>query len=61
MRYERGLTIGQVAEGAKLSRPTVRSVELDPTTISAPTARALADFYEISVAELLGIDTEAAA
>lgn len=57
LRYERGLTQQQVADGAGISRATVISLERarrpKPT---ARTANALADFYEITVSELLSGD-----
>lgn len=56
LRYERGLTIGEVASGAGVSRPTISALEAaEQPKPSAPVARALADFYGISVAELLGV------
>jgi transcriptional regulator with XRE-family HTH domain len=54
-RFELGLTMGQVAEGAGLTRQTVAAAERG-AEITAPTARALANFYEITVAELLGVE-----
>lgn len=56
LRYERGLTQGEVAEGSGIPVRTVRSLEGATDRPSAPTAKALADFYGMSVAELLGID-----
>lgn len=54
-RVERGLTQVAVAEGAGVSRGTVIRLEraAQPWP-SGPVAKALADFYEISVTELLG-------
>jgi transcriptional regulator with XRE-family HTH domain len=60
LRYERGLTQGQVAEGSGIPVRTVRSLEEIGHRPSAPTAKALADFYEISIQELLGLESEAA-
>lgn len=63
MRYERGLTLGDVAEGTGLTRQTVRAVEhlTGDDRPTAPTTKALADFYGTSVAELLGLETQDAA
>lgn len=60
LRYERGLTQGQVAEGAGIPVRTVRSVENETVRPTAPTAKALADFYGMTVAELLELDRKAA-
>lgn len=54
LRYERGLTITDVAKGAQISRPTVYALEQSDAVPSAPVAKALADFYGVTVAELLG-------
>lgn len=63
LRYERGLELVDVARGTGLNRQTVGRLERgDVAHPSAATAKALADFYEISVAELLGVEeTERAA
>lgn len=61
MRYERGFTLGDVAEGTGLTRQTVRAVEhlAGSEHPTAPTSKALADFYGVSVAELLGLSEAA--
>jgi transcriptional regulator with XRE-family HTH domain len=62
LRFERGLEIEEVAQGAGLHRHTVRRLETGETPEpSAATAKALADFYGISVPSLLGIDSREAA
>lgn len=61
LRYERGLTQGDVALGTGLSRPTLRALETaENPKPSAPVAKALADFYELSVGDLLGLEDVAA-
>jgi transcriptional regulator with XRE-family HTH domain len=63
LRYEHGKTLVAVADATGLAMGTLRSIEADdyagmPT---APVAKALADYYGIPVAELLGVtDREAA-
>lgn len=57
IRFDKGLTVTAVAEGAGLSRKTVRRFE-SGAPVNAPVAKALADFYEITLDELLGIDPE---
>ncbi len=63
LRYERGLTQAQVEEGSGVPVRTVRSLEGPdaPLRPSAPTVKALADFYGVSVAELLGLPEQEAA
>lgn len=62
LRYERNLTQEQVAAGAGISRGTVLRLEqLREPKPTAKVANALAAFYGITVAELLGIDDKAAA
>lgn len=61
LRYERGLSRVEVAESAGVPLNTLVRLESGGTTRpSAPTAKALADFYEITVAELLGVEEKAA-
>jgi transcriptional regulator with XRE-family HTH domain len=62
LRCERELTQEQVAAGSGVSRGTVLRLEnlRDPKPSHA-TARALADFYGITVPALLGTDEQAAA
>lgn len=61
LRYERGLTRRDVSEGSGVPERTVRHVEREAHRPSPKTAKALADFYEITVAELLGVDERSAA
>lgn len=53
LRFERGLTVRDVQRGAGLSYPTLARLERGGEP-SAPVAKALADFYGITVGELLG-------
>lgn len=62
LRVERGLTQEQVADGAGLSRATVIGLETrrDPRP-HGTTVTKLADFYDLTVEQLLGLEhTEAA-
>lgn len=61
LRYERGLTQRQVAEGAGVSRTTVNRLEraANPKPHAA-VAHALARFYGVSVTDLLTESREAA-
>lgn len=57
LRFERGLKMQDVAEGTGLTRQTLRRLESDETgEPSASTAKALADFYGVTVADLLGLE-----
>lgn len=57
LRYERGLTIAEVARGAQVSRPTLYDLERDGAEMpSAPIAKKLADFYGMAVADLVAAD-----
>ncbi len=51
-RYERGLTATQVANSAGLHRSTVTNAEAG-VRITPRTAKALANFYGVSVGDLL--------
>lgn len=57
LRVERGLTQVAVAAGAGVSRGTIVRLEgaADPWP-TAPVAKRLADFYGISVSQLLGTE-----
>lgn len=62
LRYERGLTQQQVADGAGISRGTV--IRLERSRRPKPTAgvaKALAEFYEITLGDLLPVDRGVAA
>jgi DNA-binding XRE family transcriptional regulator len=61
LRYERGLTQAEVAEGSGIPVRTIRSLEVGDPKPSAPTAKALASFYEISISDLLGVESRDAA
>lgn len=59
LRYERGHELAVVAKGIGVSRQTLSRLEDGSTAKpNAKTAKALADFYGITVAELLGLDDE---
>lgn len=61
LRYEKGLTRAEVAIGSGVTAQTLKRLENDDTERpSAPVAKALADYYKMSVADLLGVDREAA-
>lgn len=53
LRYERGATIAEVAAGARISVRTIMRLEAEGKSPNARTAKALADFYGMSVADLL--------
>jgi transcriptional regulator with XRE-family HTH domain len=53
LRFERGLTAAAVAQGAAIAPMTLRAIE-EGREPSAPVAKKLADFYGVTVAELLG-------
>jgi transcriptional regulator with XRE-family HTH domain len=62
IRAERGLTQEEVAEGAGLTRQTVMGLETRVTPRPhADTITKLARFYDVPVAELLGIPSESSA
>lgn len=58
-RYEAGLSIEEAAARAGVSQRTLTRLERGGTKPSAATARAIADVYGITVAQLLGIDVDA--
>lgn len=62
LRYERGLTRSDVVEGSGVSIATIQALETfgDARKPTAPVAKALADFYEISVPEFMGVEEKAA-
>lgn len=53
LRYEHGLTISELARGSGVSRPTLARLEEDNTVPTAPVAKALADYYLMTVEQLL--------
>lgn len=58
MRYERGLTQQDVATGAGVTQATLSRLERGHGCPGAATAKALADFYGVPVAAVLGLATE---
>jgi transcriptional regulator with XRE-family HTH domain len=59
LRYERGLTQQQVADGAGISRGTV--IRLEQSRYPKPTAtvaNALADFYGLPITDLMPLDPD---
>jgi transcriptional regulator with XRE-family HTH domain len=55
LRYEKGVGLGDVAAAVKVARQTLGRLEnSDNSTPSASTAKALAEFYGVSVPQLLG-------
>lgn len=62
LRYEAGLTRAAAAAQSGIPLRTLRNIERGVTSRpSAPHAKALAELYDISVAELLGVETPEAA
>lgn len=62
LRFEKGLTRVEVAAGTGVKQRTLRAIETGQVSRpSAPVAKALADFYGMSVAELLGVDERSVA
>lgn len=62
IRYERGETRRDAAEGSGVAERTIRALEAgEIAKPSAPIAKALADHYEVTVTELLGVDERSAA
>lgn len=55
LRFERGLTSEAVAAGAGISKTTLRAIEAG-RDVSAPQVKAVADFYEVTAAVLLGLE-----
>jgi len=58
IRFERGYTRKQVQHGAGISYPTIVRLETGVNKPTAPIAKALADFYGMTVQELLGLEDE---
>lgn len=56
LRFERGLSQGDVSAAAGVSQQTLSALEHGHREPSAETAKALADFYEVPVAEILGLE-----
>jgi transcriptional regulator with XRE-family HTH domain len=55
LRYEKGVGLAEVAIAANVARQTLGRLENDVTTSpSASTAKALAEYYGISVPQLMG-------
>jgi transcriptional regulator with XRE-family HTH domain len=59
LRFERGLEQTAVAAQVGISREWLSALELGKADLSAPVAKSLADFYGITVSELLGLDAAA--
>jgi len=53
-RYEAGLSLTDAAEKAGVSYRTIARLE-DGGHVSAPSAKAVADAYDVTVARLLGL------
>lgn len=60
LRFESGLTQDEVAERAGLSRNTIARIEADANIPTGPTVKKLADVYGKTVAEVMGLEQEAA-
>jgi transcriptional regulator with XRE-family HTH domain len=56
LRYERGLSRAQVAGAVDLSTKQLGLIERGKANPRPATAKALADFYGITVAELLDVN-----
>ena len=61
LRYERGVEMAEVASSVGINRQTLGRLERGTTKPSASTAKALADYYEVTVADLLGVEDPKAA
>jgi transcriptional regulator with XRE-family HTH domain len=61
LRYERGLSREQVAIGSGVPARTIRAVERETQRPTPKTAKALADFYGVSVSQILGLEQKDAA
>ena len=62
LRYERGVDLTEVAEATGVTRQTLGRWEAGSTVQpNASTAKAIADYYGITVAELLGVEDREAA
>jgi len=59
-RYEKGCSRRQAADAVGVSERTIGRIESGEVKPSAETAKALADFYGVTVARLLGVDQAAA-
>lgn len=57
IRYKRGLSLREVAEGSGVSRSTVIRLE-NGAKATAPVARKLADYYKVQVSDLLPADPD---
>lgn len=60
LRYAKGLSQLEVAAASGVSRQTLVAVE-GGSEPSAPTAKALADFYDVPVERILGLPVSAIA
>lgn len=61
LRFQRGLTQTEVAATVGISRVWLSALETgkaDIRDLNAPIAKALADFYDITVESLLGLEQD---
>jgi transcriptional regulator with XRE-family HTH domain len=56
LRYERGLSRAQVGRAVGVSAKQLGLIERGEAVPRPATAKALANFYGVTVAELLGVD-----
>jgi DNA-binding XRE family transcriptional regulator len=59
-RMNEGVTINALAEATGVSRATIMRLEQGAAP-QAPTAKALADFFEVKVTDIWPVDEQAAA
>jgi transcriptional regulator with XRE-family HTH domain len=59
LRYERGLTQQQVADGSGVSQRTLVRLERDAQRPSARIAKRLADYFGVQVTDLMPIEEAA--
>lgn len=56
LRYEKGVTIAEISRVSGVSRPTLSRLEDEDREPTAPVAKALADYYGLTIQQLLGVD-----
>lgn len=59
LRYEQGLTLEEASKASGVPVRTIARAEAGETQLVASTAKRLADFYRVSVADLLGVEQAA--